>query len=252
MITLEVVALSPMAREWVERYRRRRDGRRLRDAHGRVVEIGDWRPEDWDGLLAMYRSFDPTQRAQGLPPLGEERQAVWVDELWRRGPNVVARAGGRVVGHAALVPCDGAATYELVVFVHQDYQGAGVGTALVDALLALAGSRGAERVWLSVERYNYRAAALYRRLGFERVSKGWREETWALSLPAASLLRSRRASSPAGAWTARLLRGAWRAWRRAEAAVAELPWSALGPAPLGWVLAGRPAPDDAVPEAAGR
>jgi ribosomal protein S18 acetylase RimI-like enzyme len=197
MIPLEVVALAPFAHERVERAllaRRRALPRRRRDGKGRAVEIGEWLPEDWDGLLAMYRAFDPAQRAQGLPPVGgEERLAAWVDKLLRRGPNVVARADERVVGHAALVQSDGgdgAATYELAVFVHPDYQGAGVGRALVEAALTLARRRGAERVWLSVERRNLRAIALYRRMGFRRVSVDKsEEEIWALPVvtrPAAS------------------------------------------------------------------
>lgn len=137
MITLEVVALSPLTREWAERHRRR--AARSRGDRVDTVRVGEFRPEDWDSLLAMYRSIGP---AQGLPPLGEERLAAWVDELCRRGPSVVARAGRRVVGHGALVP-DGAASTEIEVFVHPDYQHAGVRCLLVDALLTLAGARDA-------------------------------------------------------------------------------------------------------------
>lgn len=182
MILLDVVALTPFAHERVQRALRRRSARRMRDQRGRVIEIGEWLPEDWDGLLAMYRTFDPAQRAQGLPPLTEERRAIWVDELWRRGPNVVARSRGRVVGHAAAVP-SGAASYELVVFVHQEHQGAGIGRALVDRVIQLARRRGAERIWLTVERENTRAIALYRRMGFRRLAEdSTGEQTFVLSL----------------------------------------------------------------------
>jgi hypothetical protein len=47
------------------------------------VEIREMQPQDREGVLAMYRSLDLEQRAQGLPPLTEERRAVWVDERWR-------------------------------------------------------------------------------------------------------------------------------------------------------------------------
>ena len=186
MITLEVIALSPYAHERLARHARRRSGRRFRDHLGRSIEIGEWQPEDWDGLLAMYRSFDPAQRTLGLPPLGEERQTVWVNELLGRGPNVVARTASGVVGHAALVAYDGGASYELAVFVHPDYQGAGVGGALVGTVLGLARRRGAERVWLTVERENRRAAALYRRLGF-RPARGDAAATVAGAQPAAEV-----------------------------------------------------------------
>lgn len=135
MILPEVLVFSHAALEWAARDGRRRTGLRIRDRRGRMIDIGDWRPEDWDGLLAMYRSFEPAQRVDGLPPLGEERLAVWVDVLWRSGPNIVARAGDQVVGHAALVR-DGDG-YELMVFVHPDQQGAGIGRAMIDEALAV-------------------------------------------------------------------------------------------------------------------
>lgn len=178
MILPEVLVFSHAAREWAERSERRRIGRRFRDDRGRSVEIGDWRPDDWDGLLAMYRTLDPAQRAQGLPPIGEERLAVWVDELWRRGPSFIARMRDQVVGHAALVR-DDADSYELIVFVHQDHQGVGIGGALVAASLDRARREEVQRVWLSGDTRNHRALALYRRIGFERVSVNEREaETW--------------------------------------------------------------------------
>ncbi len=184
-----VQASARAARKWARRVQRRPLRRHLRDGLGRAIEIAELEPQDLEGVLAMYRTLDPAQRAQGLPPHTEERRAIWVDELARRGPNLVARSGQRIVGHAALVP-DGA-SHELVLFVHQEHQGAGIGGALIDAVLALARRQGAVRVWLTVERWNHRAIALYRRTGFRRVSTaepadppGVRsgEEIWALSL----------------------------------------------------------------------
>jgi ribosomal protein S18 acetylase RimI-like enzyme len=166
MIPFEVIALSPYAREWLTEHARRRRGRRLRDRLRRVIEVGEAQPDDWNGLLSLYSSFGFAQRTQGMPSLGPDRQAAWVDELLKRGPNVVARFAGRIIGHAALVAYDHATSYELVVFVHRDYQGVGIGGAVLDALLRLARRRGVERVWLTVERENRRAAALYRGRGF--------------------------------------------------------------------------------------
>ena len=144
MLPLEVIALSPCAHELMAPYGRRPSARRFRDRRGRTIDIGEWQPRDWHGLLAMYSSFDPTQRLQGLPPLTETRQAVWVEKLLGRGPNVVARAGGRVVGHAAVVTYDGGVSHQLVLFVHQDYQAAGIDEELADEMLRLVRRQSAQ------------------------------------------------------------------------------------------------------------
>jgi hypothetical protein len=41
---------------------------------GHSVKVREFRPEDREALLAMYRTFDAAQRAQALPPLTEERR----------------------------------------------------------------------------------------------------------------------------------------------------------------------------------
>lgn len=50
--------------------------------------------------------------------------------------------------------------------VHPDWQGQGLGSALIDALAAEARARGYERLRLDVADHNIRARALYERLGF--------------------------------------------------------------------------------------
>jgi ribosomal protein S18 acetylase RimI-like enzyme len=114
----------------------------------------------------MYASFDPTQRAQGIPPVREEAIESWLDAVLA-GPSVLAWHGDRVVGHVMFVP-DGEGSHELAIFVHQTYQEAGVGSALLSAGLDHARDGGATSVWLSVSGGNTRARRLYRRTGFSR------------------------------------------------------------------------------------
>jgi ribosomal protein S18 acetylase RimI-like enzyme len=161
-----------------------------------------------EALVEMYLDFDPSDRAQGIPPVGEDRIREWLDvlregrevgatggsetsdtragsagrreappderaadaasEATREGYNVVAWHGDRAVGHATLVPDDGA--FELAIFVHQDYQGAGVGTETIRTLLGHGAAEGVERVWLTVERWNRAAVSLYESQGFETTS----------------------------------------------------------------------------------
>src|SRR5919198_6486519 len=174
MIPLEVLALSPYAREWAADYARRRAARHFRDRRRRIIELGEWQPSDWSSLLAMYLSFDVTPRGAG--PLNTERRAVWLEQLLSRGPNVVARLSGQIVGHAALVAYDRGDSHELVVLVHKDYRGAGIGGALVDSLLRLARRDRVERVWLTFDPENRAAAALFQRKGFRPAPEGSAED----------------------------------------------------------------------------
>ncbi|MFB6303604.1 MAG: N-acetyltransferase family protein [Haloferacaceae archaeon] len=119
-----------------------------------------------EALTEMYVDFDPSDRAQGLPPAGERRIRDWLENvLGADTVNVVAMVDDEAAGHATLVPDSDA--YELAIFVHQDYQDAGVGTALLRTLLGHAASEGIERVWLTVERWNAPAISLYEKVGFE-------------------------------------------------------------------------------------
>jgi len=141
-----------------------------RDLEVRAFETVDDEAAAVDALVAMYDDFDPSDRAQGVPPVGEDRVRDWLDTLLEQdGFDVVAWHDDEVAGHATLVPDDGE-TYELAIFVHQTYQGAGIGTRLIEALLGHAQANGAELVWLSVERWNRPAVALYEKVGFETAS----------------------------------------------------------------------------------
>lgn len=142
---------------------------------------GDAPPVDRDALRAMYDRFDGTDRAQGVPPADPERRHEWLDTLLDGGDNVVAWHDGEAVGHAALLGdpnpdgdsgADGPDSHELAVFVDPDYRGAGVGTELLRSLLAYGDRRGVERIFLSVERANRAAVALYRKFDFDVVHRG--------------------------------------------------------------------------------
>ncbi|MUW14364.1 GNAT family N-acetyltransferase [Halorubrum sp. CBA1125] len=138
------------------------------DGEGRTVEVRRYEgtEEGYEALVDMYETFDPADRAQGIPPGGEARIREWLDEILEEDCfNVIAWHGDEVAGHATLVPDAGA--YELAIFVHQEYQRAGIGTQLIRGLLGLGQEAGVERVWLTVERWNRAAVSLYKKIGFE-------------------------------------------------------------------------------------
>ncbi len=142
--------------------------RTVTDREGREIGIRQASQEDADALTEMYLAFDPEDRAQGIPPGDVRRIREWLDVVMGEATlNVVATHEGVPVGHVMLVPDKGDA-YELAIFVLQEYQGAHIGTDLVETALGLAQQEGIEHIWLTVERWNRPAIALYKNIGFER------------------------------------------------------------------------------------
>ena len=144
------------------------------DGENRSIEIETLSgPEDAavPGIVEMYSTFDPADRAQGIPPVRREDIEAWVEMVIDDGLDVIARHEDRVVGHATLVPENGV-EYELAIFVHDAYQQAGIGTMLLESLLGVASTRGIEYVWLTVERWNTPAISLYESVGFETTESG--------------------------------------------------------------------------------
>ncbi|SEL22994.1 GNAT family N-acetyltransferase [Haloferax larsenii] len=138
------------------------------DREERTIEVRPYEGDEaeFESLVEMYDSFDPSDRAQGIPPGREDRIRDWLDNILDdECLNAIAWHGDEVAGHATLVP-DGDA-YELAIFVHQEYQRAGIGTRLIKALLGYGREFGVEKVWLTVERWNRAAVGLYKTVGFE-------------------------------------------------------------------------------------
>ena len=141
--------------------------RRITDREGREIQLRHADGTDRTALIEMYKQFDPADRAQGIPPAREPAIEDWLDTILGEDTlNVAAVHEGSVVGHATLVP-DRHGEHELAIFVLQTFQGAGIGTNLVETLLGLAQSEGLGKVWLTVERWNDPAVTLYRKVGFE-------------------------------------------------------------------------------------
>jgi|GEM_PF-621598 len=134
------------------------------DAEGREIRYRVYEERHYDSLVAMYDAFGLGDRAQGVPPVGEDRIRSWLDAVLD-GESVVAHHGDQVVGHVLFVP-DNGGDHELAIYVHPDYQRAGIGRALLRTGLGHASTRGVDRVWLCVEAHRRGVEQLYRDVGF--------------------------------------------------------------------------------------
>jgi ribosomal protein S18 acetylase RimI-like enzyme len=145
--------------------------RSFTDREGREIEVRRY-DDEFETLVEMYLEFDSEDRAQGIPPTAEKQIREWLDQLLiEEGVNVVAWHGDDAVGHATLVP-DTEGASELAIFVLREYQEAGIGTEVIEGLLGAGRESDVERVWLTVERWNNAATALYRKVGFESSESG--------------------------------------------------------------------------------
>ena len=98
--------------------------------------------------------------------------AMYRDELARPGTRhyLVAENGSGVVGYGGLIAYDDEA-HIATLGVAVDRQGEGLGSLLLDALLAESDRRGVPMVLLEVRADNEVAQGLYRRRGFTEVGR---------------------------------------------------------------------------------
>ncbi len=139
------------------------------DGDGRDIRYRAGSADDTEALVDMYLDFEAEDRAQGIPPVREDSIRDWLDVLLAEDCLNVVALHDDPVGHATLVP-DEDGSYELAIFVVRPYQGAGIGTELLEHLLGYAQDEEVERVWLTVERWNDPAIAVYKKVGFEMIS----------------------------------------------------------------------------------
>lgn len=134
------------------------------DAENREIQLLPYTNGLFESLVTLYATFDPSARVQGTPPLGEPAIREWLTTVLD-GVSVVALYGNRLIGHVMFVP-NGVGRHELAIFVHQEYQRAGIGSKLLRTGLGHAKKRGLSKVWLTVESWNGGAQKLYTSVAF--------------------------------------------------------------------------------------
>jgi ribosomal protein S18 acetylase RimI-like enzyme len=132
------------------------------------VTVRGARSDDEDALLAVDRAaWSPySSPAPGLP------EGPFFNERTQPEDVLVAEFEGRIVGygkinHPTELPASEHVWYVSGLAVDPQFEGRGVGRALMEELIELARERGGRRMTLRVFAPNERARRLYERLGFE-------------------------------------------------------------------------------------
>jgi len=131
-----------------------------------LVRLYQHEKKDYPALKELYDGFEPKEWSQGLPPRLDDRREEWLRYVADEGINLLALTEKRVVGHAALFEMEHGKSCEYLIFVHQEYQDRGIGTALTQLMRELAREVGWSQIWLTVETRNFKAIHVYEKVGF--------------------------------------------------------------------------------------
>jgi phosphinothricin acetyltransferase len=154
------------------------------------MDFDDAVEDDLPAILAIFNEVVATSTAiYRDDPFTLEDRAAWLAERRAAGfPVLVARngAGGRVVAfgsYATFRPTPGyRSTVEHTIMVDPIHRGSGLGTALVDALVAHAGAAGFHIMVASIDAGNVGSIRLHERLGFTEVGRmpevAWKFGRW--------------------------------------------------------------------------
>ncbi len=153
----------------------------IRSEKGHLIAIIPYEERYFTSLIHMYDTYNPLGSVQGLPPLDKDKRHQWVQDMICRGTNLLALHENSVIGQASLfaMPVNWA---EYFIFIHQDFQRQGIGTAITSYVIDWARQEDLSTIWLTVERKNYVAIALCRKAGFKRIGSSGSELEMVLTL----------------------------------------------------------------------
>jgi RimJ/RimL family protein N-acetyltransferase len=140
---------------------------RLKD--GRTVSVRPYELTDFETLVEMFDSLTAEALRWGLPPYDRQRLERWVADT-KRNIVLVALDGRHVVGVAAILGSTFSSRLkgigEFLTYVHQDYQGRGLGTFLTKMSIEEAKRKAFHKIQLQVVADNVAGIKAYERAGF--------------------------------------------------------------------------------------
>lgn len=145
----------------------KRETVKLKD--GREVMLRTLSPDDKDQLMNMVTSLSKDALRWSNPPYDEARVDRWMGGA-ETGLSIVAAFEDRIVGIAAIYQFTRPREEGIggmMVYIHQDFHGVGMGFAMTEKILSEARRRELHRVGLEVVEDNVPAVQLYKKAGFE-------------------------------------------------------------------------------------
>jgi len=139
---------------------------------GAAVAIERLTPADWDAVRGIY--LEGIASGHATFETDAPGWEIW-DGAHRQDARLVARRGGRVVGWAALTRVSARCVYagvaEVSVYVAAVARGAGVGRALLEALVSASEEAGVWTLQAGIFPENAASIALHERCGFRVVGR---------------------------------------------------------------------------------
>lgn len=137
-----------------------------------AITIRPMAPGDWPAVQRIYLEGLATGKASF-----ETEVPDW--PAWNAGHlpgcRLVAERDGEIAGWAALMPVSTRACFrgvaEVSVYVAADHRGAGVGLALLQALVPASEADGIWTLWSSIHTDNPASVALHERCGFRMIGR---------------------------------------------------------------------------------
>ena len=156
-----------------------RVGKKVTLKNGRVVFLRPESSTDTEMLWEMFSTLSEATLSNLVLPFSRERIERWTSNVdYEKNLPILAlikEEGKQRIISTASLSFNSAEAFkhkaELGVTVHDDHQNMGLGTAMVNHLLATARKKGSKKVFLLVNTGNARAIHVYERCGFQIEAK---------------------------------------------------------------------------------
>jgi ribosomal protein S18 acetylase RimI-like enzyme len=134
---------------------------------GREVNIRPLRPRDKDQLIHLLTDTS-IEAAQNLLTLQQIEQKLQFPDYYI---SLVTEHDNKIFGYGEIQKDSQKQDGELTIHLHPDYQGVGLGTAMMIILLKDATEQQLQQINLQVANKNHAAIRLFRKFGFQQEEK---------------------------------------------------------------------------------